>query len=249
MDVQLYLDRIGYKGPVSVSKEVLFELQAAHLLSVPFENLDIHYNNEIKLDIASIYKKVVINRRGGFCYELNGLFYHLLKEIGFDVQMISGRVYSKDGNYGAEYDHLALIAHVDGRKYLVDVGFGKFSFKPLEITFGVDLKDEYGVFRFEKAHDNYLTINLLEGSKLVPQYLFDTKAREFSEFEGMCKFHQTSSESHFTGKKVISIATQNGRKTLNNNQLKITDGKTESVLNFEETEFEAKLKEYFKIKI
>lgn len=249
MDIQLYLNRINYKGPVSVSRKVLFELQAAHLLNIPFENLDIHYKNKIKLDINSIYKKIVINHRGGFCYELNGLFYHLLKQIGFDVLMISGRVHSKDGNYGAEYDHLAIVAHVDGTKYLVDVGFGKFSYKPLEISLNINLHDEFGLFRFDKAYDDYWRINLVENGNLVPQYIFELKERDFREFEGMCEFHQTSKDSHFTTKKVVSIATPNGRKTLSNNQIKITEGNTERIMEFEEELFESHLKEYFNIKI
>lgn len=249
MDIQLYLDRIGYKSQVSVRKEVLFGLQAAHLLSVPFENLDIHYKNKIKLDVASLYKKIVLNRRGGFCYELNGLFYYLLKKIGFDVQMVSGRVYSRDGNYGAEYDHLAIVAKVDEMKYLVDVGFGKFSYKPLEISPGVNLKDEFGLFRFDKAYGDYLRINLVENGNLIPQYLFDLKEREFLEFERMCEFHQTSQESHFTTKKVVSIVTRNGRRTLNNDQIKITEGDTERTMQFEEELFESKLKEFFGIQI
>ncbi|WP_162425806.1 arylamine N-acetyltransferase family protein [Pontibacter pudoricolor] len=249
MDIQLYLDRINYKSQVSVSREVLFDLQAAHLLSVPFENLDIHYKNKIRLDIASIYKKIVINRRGGFCYELNGLFYHLLKRLGFDVQMISGRVHSKDGFYGEEYDHLAIVAKVDGKKYLVDVGFGKFSYSPLEIAPDVDLSDEFGLFRFDKAHDDYLRINLVENGNLIPQYLFSLKEREFLEFKGMCEFHQTSQKSHFTHKKVVSIVTRNGRKTLSNNQIKITDGGTEKITEFEEELFELKLREHFNLEI
>ena len=246
---QLYLNRIQYNGYISVSEETLFELQAAHLLTIPFENLDIHYQNEIKLDIASIYNKIVLKKRGGFCYELNGLFYQLLKDIGFDVQMISARVYNKDGSYGAEYDHLAIVARVNSKCYLLDVGFGKFSFKPLEIKLGIDLHDDFGLFRFDNAHDDYLRISLVEDGKQIPQYLFKMKERAFLAFEGMCVYHQTSKESHFTDKKVVSIVTQNGRKTLNNKQIKITDGDTESILTFEEDQFEHYLKKYFDIEM
>jgi N-hydroxyarylamine O-acetyltransferase len=84
---------------------------------------------------------------------------------------------------------------------------------------------------------------------LVPQYLFKIKEREFVEFEGMCEFHQTSKESHFTNKKVVSIVTQNGRKTLNNNQIKITDRDTEVIKEFDEELFEYNLKKYFSIEI
>ena len=76
MDVNLYLDRIGFKGNVEPSLQVLANLQKRHLLTVPFENLDIHYGIPIKLDTALFFDKIVINKRGGFCYELNGLFFY-----------------------------------------------------------------------------------------------------------------------------------------------------------------------------
>jgi N-hydroxyarylamine O-acetyltransferase len=249
MNIPLYLDRLNFKSQFSVSKETLFELQAAHLQTVPFENLDIHYGNRIKLDIPAIYEKVVLSRRGGFCYELNGLFYHLLRNLGFDAQIISGRVYGKDGSYGEEYDHLAIVANVDGKSYLVDVCFGKFSFRPLEIALDVNLQDDFGVFRFDKAPGGYWRINLVENGVLVPQYLFQVTERGFQEFEGMCTFHQTSQESHFTNKKVVSLITPNGRKTLTNTQLKITEGDTERILEFEEALFPAKLREHFGMEI
>lgn len=249
MDVELYLNRINYNKQIDVSKEVLFELQAAHLLSIPFENLDIHYNQKIKLDIDSIFQKIVINNRGGFCYELNGLFYHLLKEIGFDVQMISGKVYSKDGSYGEEFDHLAIIANVNKKRYLVDVGFGKFSFKPLEILFNITLKDKFGLFMFDYCLGNKLRINTIENGNLTPQYIFEIKERAFLEFGKMCEFHQTSKDSHFKTKKVVSIVTHDGRVTLNDNQIKITEGNIESKIEFEEDLFNFKLKEYFNMEI
>ncbi|GGK70020.1 arylamine N-acetyltransferase [Rufibacter glacialis] len=249
MNNQRYLNRINYKEQVAVNKKVLFGLQAAHLLNVPFENLDIHYHKPITLEAASIFEKMVDKKRGGFCYELNGLFYQLLKNIGFDVQMISARVYTKNGTYGEEYDHLALLAKVEGNTYLVDVGFGKFSFQPLEVTPHVVLPDPYGLFTFDIYQNDYWRINTLENNTLMPQYIFKNTKREFSEFKGMCQFHQTSQESPFTQKKVVSMATTSGRITLNDTQLKITEGDTETKLEFEEALFLSKLKEYFHIEV
>lgn len=249
IDLKSYLSRINFEKAVDISLDSLSALQEAHLLSVAFENLDIHYGKEIFLDIEAIFQKVVIKRRGGFCYELNGLFYALLKEIGFEVKMVSGRVYAGDGNYGREYDHLAIIAEIEGREYLVDVGFGKFALKPLEIKLGTPLTDDLGIFEFDEFDDKYLRINEAAGAKLIPQYIFRPKAREFSEFEEMCLFHQKSDESHFTKKKVISIATSDGRITLNDTQLKTTKGDSENTLNFPEEEFEFHLKEQFDIEI
>ncbi|WP_438425491.1 arylamine N-acetyltransferase family protein [Aquimarina macrocephali] len=250
MDIQPYLERIKYTKDISATEKVLFELQQAHLKSVPFENLDIHYNREITLDIDAIYNKIVVQKRGGFCYELNGLFYHLLKKIGFDVKMISGRVYSKSKDYGKEYDHLAIIASIRNNDYLVDVGFGKFSYTPLLIKTGVKLSDDFGYFKFDKFNDDYLRVNEIVNEVSTPQYIFKTIGRNFNEFQEMCTFHQTSKDSHFTQKKVISMVTDTGRITLNDKQCKITKGTDSEIIEFtEEIKFNELLKEYFDIEI
>ncbi len=247
LNVQAYLDRISYHQPVAATKECLFELQKRHIYSVPFENLDVHYKNEIKLDINRIYHKVVNNNRGGFCYELNGLFFQLLQAIGFQVKMVSARVYSSKEVYGREHDHLANIVDLEDTQYLVDVGFGKFTLQPLEITFNRIQKDPFGQFELGTYDAGYLQVNEVIAGKLVPRYIFHPQARAFSEFKEMCHFHQTHEDSHFTGKKLISIATVDGRITLNNNQIKITKGgKAEEIL-FKESEFEQHLKTYFGI--
>ena len=72
-------------------------LHEAHLLAVPFENLDIHLGREIVLDVASLWTKIIEQNRGGFCYELNGLFALLLRALGFQVDMLSAAVASSTG--------------------------------------------------------------------------------------------------------------------------------------------------------
>ena len=83
-----YLERMAYDGPTDPTEETLRRLHHAHLLAVPFENLDIHLDRPIVLDVDALFEKVVRRRRGGFCYELNGLFGWLLGELGFDATMI-----------------------------------------------------------------------------------------------------------------------------------------------------------------
>lgn len=246
--VSTYLNRINFNMPVILNRDTLFNLQQAHLLSVPFENLDIHYGKEIKLELDSIFKKVVLNRRGGFCYELNGLFYQLLKTMGFEVKMISGRVYNT-GDYGVEYDHLAIMATIDQRQYLVDVGFGKFSLFPLEIKKGFLFDDPLGQFQFDEKPDGCLKISALMENSLRPQYIFRATARSLSEFEGMCSYHQHSKNSPFTQKRMISILKNDGRITLTDQQLKISRKEKEEIFIFNPEEFELKLQQYFHIRL
>lgn len=161
MELRTYLKRLHYQKEIKVSKEVLWDLQKAHLLTVPVENLDIHYQQEINLDLETVFDKIVLNKRGGFCYELNGLFYELLKTIGFEAKMVSGRVATAEGTYGPEYDHLAIVVRIEGVDYLVDVGFGRFSLAPLEIQMQVLIVDALGVFQFDIYKEEYLQINSL----------------------------------------------------------------------------------------
>src|SRR2546422_2730349 len=106
MNAQSYLKRIAYRGSVRPTIDVLRRLHVRHLLSVPFENLDIHLGRPIILDQELFYNKIVRDRRGGYCYELNGCFAWLLRELGFRVSMLSARVAGKNGGFCS---HLFLI--------------------------------------------------------------------------------------------------------------------------------------------
>ncbi|CAM3577358.1 arylamine N-acetyltransferase family protein [Zobellia roscoffensis] len=249
MNAQAYLNRIDFQDTITIKKSVLFKLQKQHLLNIPFENLDIHYGRNIRLSIMDMYQKVVVEKRGGFCYELNGLFCDFLKQIGFNAKLISARVHTKEAHYSPEYDHLAILVQLDNHDFLVDVGFGKFSLEPLKLEIGQRILDKYGQFQFDKYDANYFRINEVKNNKLIPQYIFRNEERNLSEFAERCMFHQTSENSHFTKKKLISIAKKEGRITLNNSQLKITRMGVEEQVDFEENEFDAKLKQHFDIEI
>jgi N-hydroxyarylamine O-acetyltransferase len=109
MDTNAYLERIGYRGPLAPTAETLRRLHLAHLLSVPFENLSIHAGEPIVLDDEALFDKIVVRGRGGFCYELNGLFAALLRSLGFKVEMLSAAVMGRAGEFGPEFDHMALL--------------------------------------------------------------------------------------------------------------------------------------------
>jgi len=247
INVPNYIERIGYQGELRPTLFNLARLQKTHLLNVPFENLDIHYDVTIDLDLTKIYDKLVVRKRGGFCYELNGLFAQLLRQLGYKTRIVSARVYKPEQqHYGQEYDHLAIIVTLDQTDYLVDVGFGEFIFNPLELNMGKVQSDPRGDFILEKQADGYIKVSRLEGDKESPEYIFKEKERDFSEFSGMCHYHQTSPDSHFPKKKLISRPTENGRVTLTNTLLKITEG-TQTIREtpFEASQFGHSLKEWF----
>ncbi|MBC9797510.1 arylamine N-acetyltransferase family protein [Sinomicrobium weinanense] len=251
MDINTYLTRIVYHGNVQPDLQTLKELQKQHLLHVPFENLDIHYHTPIRLNTDAIYRKVVERKRGGFCYELNGLFLELLTAIGFETRRISGRVYNgKTSAFGQEYDHLAVVVILDDREYLVDVGLGEFAFAPLMIDLNTVQQDVRGNYVIREYDTEYLIVYNLDGKNETPKYIFKNIHREYEEFSAMCNYHQSSPESPFTKNKLVSLPTENGRISLTDDKLKATEnGHTSETTIADKAAFEAKLREIFGITV
>jgi N-hydroxyarylamine O-acetyltransferase len=249
MDKIKYLNRIGIKDAnISVNSENLKFLQKQHLLKIPFENLDIHWKRPIMLNTKEFYRKIIGEKRGGFCYELNGLFGDLLNEIGFTSKIISARV-ANEKDFGAEYDHLAILTKIDEKEFLVDVGFGDFSAEPLKFILNVEQKDVNGTFLIKKFDDDYFEVVKKVNAEWQSEYIFRDSARDLAEFKEMCNFHQTSPESHFTSGKICSLMLENGRKTLTDSKFIETknDVKNETKIN-SENEFDEILLHEFSIK-
>lgn len=249
MDREKYYERIGIaEKQLSADLKTLKYLQKQHLLNIPFENLDIHRKKTIILDLPNFYKKIVTEKRGGFCYELNGLFYFLLRETGFQSKMISAGVSQTENTFGAEYDHLAILTKIEEKEFLVDVGFGDFSAEPLEIVLDKEQNDRNGVFLIRKFDEEYFEVCKKDNENFQSEYIFKDLPRELTEFSEMCKFHQTSSESHFTKGKVVSIMTGKGRKTLTDKQFLITENGKKTIVEItSEEEFNRLLEQEFDI--
>lgn len=249
MNTDKYLKRIGSAEiDIKPNFEILKLLQKQHLLNVPFENLDIHWQRPIILHNEKFYEKVVEEKRGGFCYELNGLFYQLLENLGFENKIVSARVSNGKGGFGEEYDHLAILTKIEDEGHLTDVGFGDFTAKPLKFVLNIEQTDENGIYRITKFDEEYFLVEKKDGDEWKHEYIFKDQPRELSEFEEMCKFHQTSPESHFTRGKVCSLMTETGRKTLTDKKFIETKNgeKTEHDVN-SDTEFTELLKKEFAI--
>jgi len=239
MDVQAYLQRINYQGSLTPgshlsgldrpnldrpSIELLRALHRAHMFTVPFENLDIGLGRKIICDQGRILYKIVNEHRGGFCYELNGAFAALLRELGFHVNLLSARVAREDGSHGPEFDHLTLRVDLD-EPWLADVGFGEGFLEPLRLESRGEHPQNGRVYRLTDltsaglpSEDGVLALEAMVEDKWKRQYVFTLQPRELSEFAGMCHYHQTSPESHFTRQPICSLATPEGRMTLSDEE-------------------------------
>lgn len=245
LDVSAYLERIGYKGLTKPTAEVLRNVHRCHMLSVPFENLDIGLGRKIACDEESFVRKIVDRGRGGFCYELNGAFAALLRELGFNVTLLSARVPRADGSDGPEFDHLALRIDLE-EPWLADVGFGDSFLEPLRLQAGIGQVEGGRSFRLVEE-SGVLELQMREpDAAWKREYVFTLRPRRLAEFAAMCHYHQMSPESPFTRKRVCSLARDDGRITLSDWKLIRTHaGKTkESVLNSEQ-EWRAVLQERF----
>jgi N-hydroxyarylamine O-acetyltransferase len=251
MDVQAYLRRIDYQGSLSPGIDLLRSLHRAHLFTVPFENLDIHLRREIVCDESRILRKIVNEKRGGFCYELNGAFAALLRALGFRVTLLSCRVARQDGSYGPEFDHLTLRVDLE-EPWLADVGFGECFLEPLRLESRLEQHEQSGrVYRvtsrmaFPPSTDAVYGLEVMAEGRWKKEYAFTPQPRELSDFAGMCHYHQTSPESHFTQQRICSLATPEGRLTLLDNKLIETRGALRQETSISGDEWQAKLRELF----
>ena len=249
MYVQKYLDRITYAGPLEPSTATLRGLHRAHMLSVPFENLDIHLGRPIVLDESVFFKKIVEQGRGGFCYELNGSFAALLREIGFEVTMLSAGVAAPDGRFAPDFDHMALRVALED-EWLADVGFGDSFIEPISMNESVTTSDPTGEYKVARdgGHKLMCRKTAAPDAAWKPQYRFSLAPRELPDYEEMCVYQQTSPESYFTRQRICSLATEAGRITLSDLKLiTTTNGVREERLLDGEAEFNSVLADQFGI--
>lgn len=223
-----YLHRIGADRPAVPDAVALRDLQVRHLRTVPFENLSVHLGEEIVLDEGALVAKVVERKRGGLCYELNGAFAVLLRELGFRVTRLQARVFTADGALGIPYDHMTLLVETPARtgsgrgadRWLADVGFGNHSTHPLAFDERGDQRDPAGTFRVVAGPDG--DVDVVRDGK--PQFRVDQRPRALADFAAGAWYHRTSPDSHFTRSLVCSRNTHDGRITLAGDRLVSTVG-------------------------
>lgn len=249
MNIPTYLTSLNYSISVRPDAETLHGLQFAHLLTVPFENLDIGLKRPIQLSEEALWDKIILRKRGGFCYELNGLFAWLLKKIGFQVTYLNARVFNREGNLGIDFDHLALLVRLpqESTRWLADVGFGDSFNEPLSFEERGEQVQGLRAYRLEQTSEGYITWQKNYDGTWERQYFFDLQPHNFpADYEAACLYHQTSPESSFTRGSIISKATPVGRVSLEAGHLIITvNGQRSEHAIKDEDEYRHLLREYF----
>jgi N-hydroxyarylamine O-acetyltransferase len=216
-----YLDRIGFRGRPRPDLETLRALHRAHPHAVPFENLDVQLRRPLTLDVTAMYDKIVTRRRGGWCYELNGLMGWALTEIGFDVVRLgAGVMRERDGDFVLG-NHLCLMVRLD-QPYLVDVGFGGSLLEPLPLLANERDDRPYRVGLSRIAEDYWRFSEDAHGDPAT----FDFRAVPADEglFARKCEYLQTDPGSSFVKSLVVQRRAAETHVSLRGRLLKTTHG-------------------------
>src|SRR3954468_2895486 len=189
-----YLERISYGGPVEPTLACLTAIHRCHATRIPYENLDVQLGVPVGQDREALYEKLVVRRRGGWCYEMNGLLQGALEEIGFDVKRVAGGVHRHETGERAVGNHLVLLVRLE-RDYIADLGLGDGLREPVPLREGSYTQGPF-TFRLERVDDGYWRVWNREGG--------DPEAFDFREdpadeelLATQCLRLQTSAESGF----------------------------------------------------
>lgn len=188
-----YFARVGYTGPRDLTAETLRAVHRAHLLAIPYENLDIHLGRAISMDEDAMFRKLVDDRRGGWCYELNGVLSRVLHAMGFEVRRVGGAVGRALRGDAAVDNHLVLIVTLD-RPWLVDTGLGDGFLEPLPLEPGA-YRQGFFDYRVTSDGDWWRVHNHPFGG--VDTFDFTLAPRALESFAAKCQDLQTSPESNF----------------------------------------------------
>lgn len=170
---------------------LLRDLQVAHMIAVPFENLDVFHRRGVNTDVSTSLRKIVERRRGGWCFELNGAFGWLLRELGFEAVYVSCRVRGDD-DWGPELDHCALLVTIDEQPWFVDVGFGDSCMVPVPLRAG----DHAGVpfpirIRADPHEPGVVFAQLDPKHGWADRLCIDPEPRSMEEFDGRSELLQS----------------------------------------------------------
>ncbi len=249
MIINHYLKRINVSSPLEPSLSNLDHLIQQHLQSVHFENLDIIHHRPIRLQIEPLFQKIVIRERGGICFELNGLFHSFLGKLGYDVKMIAATVFLPSEEWGLKGTHLSNIVRIDGKEYLVDIGFGgNAPRKPVPLT-GKVVSDIMGNYRITRD-ENWLYLEKKDSThdwRYLYRFLVEKKTLQ--DFIHPCHLIESSPQSSFNKTYFLSKVTANGRISLIGRKLiHVTQSQNEK-REVGERELPALIKKLFNIQL
>ena len=240
-----YLQRIGWEGSLGRDAATLGRLMRHQLLTIPFENLDVQAGKIVSMTPEDIVDKIVGRRRGGYCYEVNGLFAMALAHLGIPFKFIAARPMFYPSR--RPKTHMALIAEADGHTWLCDLGFGSYGIRaPMRLdVLDKPVRQDSDVYTLRKTSDkDYLLTACIDGTD-APQYSFDTSEQEWVDFWPANYLNSTHPDAIFVQKLLVILHTPAGRVILLGDMLKTVEGAAISQQKLSDVDIANTLRERF----
>jgi N-hydroxyarylamine O-acetyltransferase len=222
LDLDAYFARIGYAGPRSPTLETLRALQWKHPLAIPFENLDTLSGRPVRLDIGSLERKLLHGARGGYCFEQNLLFKHVLMALGFDVVALAARVFwERPADEPRPRSHMVLLVSCDGRRYVCDVGFGGLTpTAPIELATGGEQQTPHETFRVV-AEGGELAVEARVRGEWKRLYRFDLQEQQDIDIDVLNHYVMSHPDTPFHRRLMAARVAADRRFGLANGELRV----------------------------
>lgn len=228
MNLEQYFQRINYQGEIQPTLATLNALTFAHITHIPFENISVLQKQTIAIDSASLFEKLVVQKRGGYCYEQNGLFFAVLQQLGFDVEPLAARVRLAETDRAVipVRTHLMLKVTIEGESYITDVGVGSSSLtQALQLKENILQETSHDTRRFQRVNDQWY-MQILYGGAWQDVYQFGGEIMHESDRKVGNWYTSTHPDSHFTQRLSVAIANPDGsRTTISGNVLTVRQKK------------------------
>ena len=226
-EVNRYLARIGITERPLPTLESLNIIQQAHMCSAPYENMDILNKKRLSMEPAALYEKVVLNHRGGYCFELNGAYGLLLRSLGYNVVDLFGRFLMNETGIPMRR-HRVLVVTIEKRRFLCDVGVGMpMPRVPVELTSGIEQPQQYGSYMLTRDDTLGWVLNERHEGLWRPLYCFTEEPQLPVDFVAVTYFCENAPESIFNKDVMLAIRTPDGRITMDGLTLKFFKGERE----------------------
>jgi len=248
-DLQQYLKRINFKGEIELNFEGIKKLMQSQIFSVPFENIDVQAGKTISLVGNDIVNQIVDKKRGGYCYQVNGVFSLALQEIGVPHYYIAVRPLVNPGQNAKT--HLGIIATIENEEYLIDLGFGGNSIRePLKLSqIETEIQQDFDTFTLVKTEEEEYLLQIKIGKEWSNLYSFDLTPQRWIDFKPANHYNYSHPDSFFTQNLIVVLQNPSGKKILLKNSLKsVINGKSE-VISFEDDQLDTILETEFNLKV
>lgn len=247
----LQIDTSRFNQP---SIEALNYYATRFMLTVPFENIDVQNGKPISIDIDVLFNKIVRDKRGGFCYELNSFFKAYLLQKGFNPSLMSATIHTPNGGRSLNGSHASLVVPINNVFYVADVGFGDLPLHAMPITSSEHtqpITDISGTFRaiFENEHKELFYVQKFENNNWNTKYEAEFKPKQIDDFNSNIEYNQTNPDSIFVKHLLITMPQSFGRATMSENHLTLTKNSTSEKFDVTKDNYKHFLAKYFGLNV